>query len=194
MRFAGFVFGGVLFAATAASAQNVNIRGTVTAFDDKTISVNTRDGRAVQIDLPADMNVSVAKPFALADLKPGMVLGVITIKRSEQTIAIDVRPIPPAARQGLFAYDLAPESTMTNAALEGTVVQMNGGDEIVLNYQSGTVKVLVPPGTPMSQAALGSRSDIKPGETIFAATRPEGGDRYTALRVQVSKDGVKPTQ
>lgn len=179
--------------AGAAQAQNVNIRGTITAFDDKTISIDSRDGRAVKVDLPADLNVNITKPFTLADLKPGMVLGVTTVKRGEQTIAIDVRPIPPAARQGLSSYDLAPESTMTNAALEGTVAQTPSGNEITLNYQSGTVKVLVPPNTPMSQAAPGARTDVKAGETIYVVAKPEG-DRLTAVRVQVSKDGVKPTQ
>jgi hypothetical protein len=55
------------------------------------------------------------------------------------------------------------------------------------------VKVLVPPGTPMSRSAAGERSDLKAGETVFAATRDDAG-KLTALRVQVSKNGVKPTQ
>jgi hypothetical protein len=45
----------------------------------------------------------------------------------------------------------------------------------------------------MSQAVPGTREDLKPGETIYVAARDEGG-KLTALRVQVSKDGVKPTQ
>jgi hypothetical protein len=77
--------------------------------------------------------------------------------------------------------------------LEGSV-QAAGGDEFTLNYQSGTVKVLVPPGTPMSQAVPGSRDDLKAGETVFIAARPDPTGRLTAVRIQVSKDGVKPTQ
>jgi hypothetical protein len=46
----------------------------------------------------------------------------------------------------------------------------------------------------MSQAAPGGPEDLKVGETIFAATRRGEGGTLTALRVQVSKDGVKPTQ
>jgi len=180
--------------AGAAHAQNVNIRGEVTAFDGKVVSVKTRDGRSVQVDLPDNVAVATTRAITLADIKPGSPVGVTTVKRPDgQLVAIDVRPIPPTAPMGLSPYDLQPGSTMTNAALEGAV-QSTGGNEITLNYKTGTVKVLVPPGTPMSASAPGSRADIKPGETFYAAAKPAGDNRFVALRVQVSKDGVKPTQ
>ena len=175
--------------------QTANIRGTLSAFDGKVLSVKTREGQDVQVELPADVNVSATRAFSLADVKPGMVLGVTTIKRADgATVAIDVRPIPPTARQGLSAFDLQPQSTMTNAALEGTVAQVPGGNELTLNYQSGTVKVLVPPGTPMSQSAPGSRADLKPGEGIFVVVKPGDNGTLVATRVQIGKDGVRPTQ
>ena len=179
----------------AASAQtNTNVRGTVTAFDGRTVAVATREGKAVEVLLPDGVNVSGTKAITLADLKPGMPLGVTTVRRADgQVIAIDIRPIPATARLGLSPFDLQPESTMTNATLEGQVVSA-GGAELVLNYAAGAVKVLVPPGTPMSQAVPGSRSDIKPGETIFFSARSDAEGTLTALRVQVSTNGVKPTQ
>jgi len=174
--------------------QNVNIRGQVTAFDGKVMSVKTRDGGDVKIDLPETVNVNATKAFSMADIKPGMVMGITTVKRADgATVAIDVRPIPPTAPQGLSPFDLQPGSTMTNAAVEATVDSV-GGQELVLNYKTGSVKVLVPPGTPMSQSMPGNRNDIKPGETVFVSARAGEGGAFTAVRVQVSKDGVKPTQ
>jgi hypothetical protein len=82
---------------------------------------------------------------------------------------------------------------MTNAALEGSV-QSATGQELTLNYKTGTAKVLVPPGTPMSQAAPGQRTDLKPGARVYVAARPGEGGKLTAIRVQVGKDGVNPTQ
>ena len=180
---------------SAASAQtSTNIRGTVSAFDGRTIVVATREGKTVEVVLPEAMNVSGTKAITVAELKPGMPLGVTTIRRADgQVVAIDIRPIPATARMGLSPFDLQPESTMTNATLEGQVVSA-GGAELVLNYSAGTIRVLVPPNTPMSQAVPGSRSDIKPGETIFIAARPDAEGKLTALRVQVSTNGVKPTQ
>ncbi len=183
-----FASGGVF------AQQNTNVRGTVTAFDGKVISVKSRAGADVQIELPESVNVAATKAITLADIKPGTVLGVTTVKRPDGAIvAIDVRPLSPTANQGLSPYDLQPGSTMTNAALEGTL-ESSGGQELTLNYKTGTVKVLVPPGTPMSQSVPGGRSDIKPGETIFVAARPGEDGKMVAVRVQVSKDGVKPTQ
>ena len=180
--------------AFAQTPQSVNIRGTITSFDGRMIRVEARGAGPLEVELPETVNVSGTKAFSLSDVKPGMVLGVTTIKRADgETVAIDVRPIPPTAPLGLSPFDLAAGSTMTNATLEGQAVLANGS-ELVLNYKSGTVKVLVPPGTPMSQSAPGSRADIKPGETIFIVARIGAGDKLTAARVQVSTNGVKPTQ
>lgn len=178
----------------SAQTQSMNVRGTITAFDGKMLTVQARDGRSLAIDVPEALNVNITRPFTLADVKPGMVLGVTTVKKPDGTIvAIDVRPIPATANQGLSPHDLAPDSTMTNATLEGAV-QVANGNELTLNYKTGTVKALVVPETAMSQAAPGARTDLKPGETVFVATRVEAGDKLTAARIQVSKDGVKPTQ
>lgn len=189
------IVGSLGFVSAAAFAQNVNLRGTVTAFDGKTISVKANDGRDLQVELPDNAPVAITRPLQLSDLKPGQTVGVTTIKRASDgaTVAIDVRPIPPTAKPGLTPYDLQPGSTMTNAALEGSA-QFASGQELTLNYGTGTVKVLVPEGTPMSRSAPGERSDIRPGETIYLVTRPAEDGKFTAVRVQVSKDGVKPTQ
>lgn len=182
-------------AAQAAWAQQAtNIRGTITAFDGQTIAVTTRDGKAVEVALPEGVNISGTRAVTLAELKPGTVLGVTTVKRADgQVVAIDVRPIPATARLGLSPFDLQPESTMTNASLEGQLVSA-AGTELVLNPGDGAIEVLVPAGTPMSQAVPGSRADIKPGETIFISARRDAEGKLTAARVQVSTNGVKPTQ
>lgn len=189
------VAGALALSGALATAQtNTNIRGTVTAFDGNSIAVATREGKSVEVLLPESVSVAGTQTFALADVKPGAVLGVTTVRRADgQLIAIDVRPIPPTARLGLSPFDLQPESTMTNAALEAQVVSTNGA-ELTLNHGAGTLKVLVPPGTPMSRAVPGQRSDIKPGETVFIAARPDEQGRLVAVRVQVSTNGVKPTQ
>ncbi len=177
----------------AAFAQNVNVRGTISAFDGKTLSVKTRDGRDVTLEVPEKAGIATTGPFTLAEAKPGMMLAVTTVKKGEQTVAIDVHPIPPTAPAGLSSYDLAPNSTMTNAALEGSV-ESASGQELTLNYKTGVVKVLVPHGTPMSRAIPADRSELQPGRAVYAAARPAEDGRLTALRVQVGKNGLVPTQ
>jgi Domain of unknown function (DUF5666) len=181
-------------AAAVAQQQNVRIRGTISAFDGNVLSVQTKAGSDVSVELPDAVVVSTTKAFGMDDIKLGMVLGVTTVKRADGTVvAIDVRPIPPTATQGLSPHDLAPDSTMTNASVEG-VVTAAGSQELTLNYKTGTVKALVTPATTMSQSAPGSRADLKPGETVYVLARKDEGGSLSAIRVQVSKDGINPTQ
>ena len=70
---------------------------------------------------------------------------------------------------------------------------MGGGNELTLKYKDGEQKILVTPQTQFFTFAPGSRADLKPGETIFAGARNEGG-KLVAPRVAVSKDGVNPPQ
>jgi len=177
-----------------ALAQNINWRGTIASFDGKTLGVSLRDGSVVVVDVPESLPISATERFSLADVKPGMVLGVTTVQRADgATVAIDVRPIPATAPQGLSAYDLQPQSTMTNAVLEAAVASTNA-HELVLNYKTGTVKVVVPADTPMSRAVPGARSDLVLGEAVYVASRRNEAQGFTAVRVQVGKNGVKPTQ
>lgn len=182
-----------LVSVMAQAQQNTNIRGTLQGFEDGVLSIRTNSGEDTKVQLPESVGVAITRPFSLADAKPGMMLGVTTVQRNGELIAIDVRPIPPTVKPGLSPYDLQPQSTMTNAALEGSVATA-GSQEIILNHGSGTVKVRVLPETPMSQAAPGSRADLKPGEAIYVAARREENGNLIAVRVQMGKDGLKPTQ
>ena len=188
---AGMMAGALL--ATPAFAQNLNIRGTIASFESSMLQIDSLDGRRIAVEVPADLRVATTKPFSLTEVKPGMKLGVTTVKAPDgRTIAIDVRPIAATASDGLSPWDLRPDSVMTNGIVEATV-SSNNGPELVLNYKTGSVNVFVPPEATLSQAGPGALSDLKAGETIFVAARKEG-DKLVALRAQVSKDGVKPTQ
>ena len=80
---------------------------------------------------------------------------------------------------------------MTNANLDG-VAQVSGGNEITLNYQGGSQKILVPPGTPIVAFDPGTRADLKPGEWIWTNARTEADGKIVSERLNVSKGGVKP--
>ena len=52
----------------------------------------------------------------------------------------------------------------------------------------------MPEGTPIVRAVPGSLDDLKVGEYIFTVVPPAPDGKMTALRIQVSKDGVRPPQ
>lgn len=181
----------LLLVTTAAFAQTpTRVRGTITALDGDVLSVKSREGKDVKIHLASNVGVTTAKRTTLDELK-GKYVGVTAIQKDGKMTALEVHAIPPQAKPGHFPWDLQPNSTMTNANLDG-IAQASGGNEITLNYQGGSQKVLVPPGTPIVAFDPGSRADLKVGETIWTNARQEADGKIVAERLNVSKDGVRP--
>ena len=181
----------LLLATTAAFAQApTRVRGTITALDGDVLSVKSREGKDLKIHLTPNVGVTTAKSTTLEALK-GKYVGVTAISKDGRMTAVEVHAIPPQAKPGHFPWDLQPGSTMTNANLDG-VAQVSGGNEIVLNYEGGSQKILVPPGTPIVAFEPGSRADLKPGEWIWTNARQEADGKIVSERLNVSKDGVKP--
>ncbi len=185
----------LLAATTAAFAQApTRVRGTITALDGDVLSVKSREGKDLKIHLTANVGVTTAKNTTLDELK-GKYVGVTAVQKDGKMTALEVHAIPPQAKPGHFPWDLQPNSTMTNANLDGIAQvsgQSGGGNEITLNYQGGSQKVVVPPGTPIVAFDPGSRADLKVGETIWTNARQEADGRIVAERLNVSKDGVRP--
>lgn len=182
----------LLVVASAFAQAPSRLRGTITALNGDVLSLKLRDGRDVQVTLTPDASVATAQAAKLEDMKDKYV-GVTSIMREGRAIAVEVHVLPPTAAAGHTPWDLQPNASMTNATLEG-MAQTAGGNEITMNYKSGTQKILVPPGTPVVAFAPGSRADLKPGEYVFIVAKQEGEGRFSAPRVSVSKDGVRPPQ
>ena len=183
-----------LLAMTAANAQTTQrIRGTITAFEGNVLSVKSRDGKDLQIELTEKASVATVKAMTLSDLKPGDYVGSTTRKRADGVlVAIEVHTIPTTVREGHIPWDLEPDTMMTNANV-ASLVQSAGGQELVLEYKGGSQKILVPPGTPIATSVTADRAALKPGEYIFVGANV-GADGKLSItgRIQVSKDGVRP--
>jgi hypothetical protein len=180
----------VVVSSLAIAQTPARVRGTVTAIEGDVLSVKSREGKDLKLHLAQNAGVTTAKAATLEQLK-GKYVGVTAVQKEGRMTALEVHAIPPQAKPGHFPWDLAPQSTMTNANLDG-IAQASGGNEITLNYQGGSQKVLVPPGTPIVSFDPGSRADLKPGEYIWSNARQEADGRIVAERLSVSKDGVKP--
>jgi hypothetical protein len=178
-----------------AQEKTQRVRGTIAAFDGKVLSVKSRDGADLSIELTDKATVAAAKSITLADLKQGSYVGVTTLKRADGAlVALEVHTLPPAVAPGHRPWDLEPGSMMTNANIE-SVVQAAGGQELTLVYKDGSQKIMVPPGTPIVTTTPADRTFLKPGEFVFlSAEVGADGKLSTAARIQVSHGGVKPPQ
>jgi hypothetical protein len=188
----------LLVSSVAANAQpDMRVRGTITAFDGKTLAVTSREGKDLTIVLAENAAVSFPKALTLADLKPGVGLGTSAVKRADGTLeALEVHVFPPergVPNEGHRPWDLQPESTMTNALVTAMVEAANGR-ELTLTYKGESQKLLVPEGVPIVIAVPRDRSLLKPGEYVFVVVEVGSDGQMTTQRLQVSKDGVKPPQ
>ena len=183
-----------LASAGADAPAPMRVRGTITAIDGNVVSVKLRDGQDVKLHLADDVGVAVARPIKFEDIKQGDYVGVTTQKRADGAlIAREVHYLAPTVPQGHIPWDLEPGSMMTNANVDA-MVSAAGNQELTLKYKDGMQKVVVPQGVPIVRAVPGNRSDLKPGEYVFAVVQVAPDGKITAPRIQVSKDGIKPPQ
>ena len=184
----------LLLVATAAFAQApTRVRGTITSVNGDVLSVKSREGKDLKIELAPDAQVALTKKASAADFKPGAYVGVTSVKGPDgRLVARRIHALGPQVPQMHGAWDSIPDSMMTNATLDATA-QVGAGTELVLKNKDGEQKILVTPQTEYYTFAPGTRADLKSGETIFTGAAQKDG-KLVAQRVTVSKDGVKPPQ
>src|SRR5258708_10922914 len=109
-----FLAGLLLLASAAASAQPpMRIRGTITSLDGDVLSVKTRDGKDLKVNLAPNFAVAAAKAVSLADFKPGAYVGSTAKKNAAgQLVASEVHRLPPPAAAGHTPWDTALSDTM----------------------------------------------------------------------------------
>jgi hypothetical protein len=184
-----------LLIVNAASAQTTTrLRGTITAIDGDVMSVKSRDGKDVKVQVPDNVSVAVAKAIRFDDIKQGDYVGATTMAAADGTLtAIEVHYLAPTVPEGHIPWDLQPGSMMTNANVS-SIVAAADRRELTLQYKDGTKKMNVPENVPIVRAAPGSRTDLRAGEYVFAAVQVAPDGTLSAPRIQVSKDGVRPPQ
>ena len=189
------VLAGVVLVVSAAQAQtNVRVRGTITGIDGKVLSVKSRDGKDLKIELADNVAVAVAKTIRFEDIKKGDYVGATTLPGPNGTqVAVEVHYLAPTTPEGQLAWDLQPGSLMTNANVE-SMVTGTGNRELTLRFKDTTQKIVVPEGAALVRAVPGVRADLVVGEYVFIGAQAAADGTLSAARVQVSKDGVKPPQ
>ena len=185
---------GLLIVGSVDAQTAMRLRGTITAIDGNTMSVKSRDGQDVKVQLPDNVSVAVAKAIQFDDIKQGDYVGATTMAKPDGTLtAVEVHYLAPTVPEGQGPWDLQPGSVMTNAKVSSIVVAAEKR-ELTLQYKDGSAKIHVPENAPIVRAVPGARSDLRPGEYVFAAVQTAPDGTMTAPRVQVSKDGVRPPQ
>ena len=171
----------LMLGCAASQAQPTRVRGTISAFDGKVLSVRDAGGAPVQLQLGEKTEIVFTRPIALSEIKAGDFLGVTSWKRPDGTLtAYEVRRFPKPLNPGHRPFDGRDDQTMTNATV-GATVQAASGRELTLTYEGGAQKILVPEKASITTLVPGSREQLVPGAPVNLTM---GADRV-ALRIQV---------
>ena len=184
--------------ATVAQAQQapappVRVRGTVQAFDGQTLTLATPKG-VVKLAVGANSAINGVAAKTVADIGDNTFIGTTAVKDANgRWQATEVHIFPESMRgagEGHYAWDL-PESTMTNAAVTGTVAK-GAGRTLSLKYAGGTVEVDVTPKTAIVALTVGDPSLLVRGATVFALAVAQADGAPNAVAIVAETKGVKP--
>jgi hypothetical protein len=197
LRVAGAVALALLFAGSAASAQTpLRVRGEIHNVDGQILWVKTRDGAMSKVKLADGARVLTLNKMSLADVKQGTFVGITAMPQPDGSQkAVEIHIFPEAMRganEGHYPWDLAPNSTMTNANVESSVVS-NDGQTLLMKYKDGEKKITVPANVEVVMFAPATAADIKSGQKFFIpnAKREDDGTLETPVIV-VGTNGVAP--
>lgn len=187
------LFGIAALAAAPADAQtSTRVRGTIASVAGDTITVKSGDGKNVDIQLGDKTTFTYMQPIALSEIKSGDFIAVTSMKRGDGTLsAVDVRRMPKPVNPGHRPLDGRDDATMTNATVSA-MVQSTSGREVMVNYEGGSQKILVPDSAAVSMLVPGERSQLLPGAPVNLAAVTGAGGKLTAQNIQVGKPAVKP--
>jgi hypothetical protein len=182
--------------AMAQAQTNVRVRGTITSFKGHILEVKTRDGKDLKVNVGDDTIVNSLVELQIGDIKQGGFVGVTAVKKYPDGVqyALEVHVFPETSRgtgEGHYAWDLEPDSTMTNANVDA-IVERNNGKELTLSYKGGMQKIIVPPKTPIVTFVSTDQSHLQPGVQVFAVVQQTEDGTLTAKRILIGNGGMKP--
>ena len=177
----------LMLAAAAAYAQApTRVRGTISAFDGKVLSVKDSSGGNAEIRMGEKTEIVFTQPIALGDIRSGDFLGVTSARAADGTLrAYEVRRFPKPLNPGYRPFDGRDDQTMTNATVAAMVESVKDGvrgRELTLAYEGGSQKIVVPESASISMLVPGERSQLLRGAAVNLTM---DGNRV-ALRIQVS--------
>ena len=172
------------------------IRGTVEKLDGQALTVKTREGQQVTVTVPPNQPVAYLVKKNFADIKSGDFVATTSMKGTDgKNHSVELRIFPESMRglgEGQYAWDLMPDSLMTNATVSG-IASAPQGQDLKVTYKGGASEIVVGPNTPIFGYGFGNTSLLKPGAAVFIVAVKKPDSSFSATHVAAEKDGIKPS-
>lgn len=176
--------------------ETLRVRGTIERVEGGTYIVISRAGDSLRLRLASHATVAASVRVDVADIKPGAYIGTAAVPQPDGNLrALEVHIFHESMRcsgEGHRAWDLLPQSTMTNATVDDVVTSRNGRS-VTLKYNAGEQRIQIEPGTTVISYLPGHMAELAPGATTFvpaAARQPDGS--LVAERIMVGRDVAPP--
>jgi len=181
-------------AAQAQNAAPTGLRGTITSLSGDVLKVHTRDGKDVDVKLPADTPIRGVLLANINDIKPDSYVGTAAIPQADGTLkALEVHVFPASMRgsgEGHRPWDLGANSTMTNGTVGSLVV--SNGRTITVKYKDGEKKIVIPQDVPIVSLEPGTRALLTSGTKVVLFAHKETDGSMTANFISAGEHGVTP--
>jgi hypothetical protein len=190
--------------AGAAEEKPYRVRGTLESVEGDKLTVNTREGEALDLTLTDDTRVMVVRPASLDDIKQGDYVGLTSIDSGGKRVAISAHIFADDLRgtaEGHVPWDLVKEpNTMTNATV-AEVEEVGEERELTVRYKQGegeqqaegSQTIYVPEDLAVvKMEKAGDRSVLEAGKTAFLVARDDAQGRHNVLAVVVGEEGAEP--
>jgi hypothetical protein len=181
-------------------AQTFRVRAQIEKVDGSLLTLKDRAGAEQKLKLADNARATAMIKASLADLKPNTYIGITALPQadgSQKAIAIHIfQDNQRGVGEGHRPWDLLPNSTMTNAAIDTTVAGVEG-QVLTVKYKQGDKvdekKIIVTPQTAIVRYVPGEISELKAGVHIIvgAATKAADGTYQTAA-LNFGRDGIIP--
>jgi hypothetical protein len=192
----------LLLASSASVAQQsppVRVRGTVEGADGDLITVKSRDGAELKLKLKDGATVRAVIPAKLTDIKAGTSVGITSSPQADGSLsAVEVHIFPAGQNinQAHFAWDLMPNTFMTNGPVQTSVAAVDG-QVLTVQYKTGDKveekQIKITPKTTIVGYEASSKAELKPGVKVFVAAAPKLPDgSLEVANISYGKDGMTP--
>jgi hypothetical protein len=180
--------------AHAEDGKPTRVRGAIIAVEGDALKIHSNRGEDLQVVLTPDTQIRGVTLAQVSEIKPGSYIGSAAVPLPDGSLkALEVHVFPPemaGTGDGHRAFDLTPDSTMTNGSV-GDLVASNGRT-ITVNYKGGQKKIVIPDDVPIVNLMPGDRSLLKPGVKVVLQAQKGSDNALTALSISAGENGVAP--